>query len=57
MVDMVKLTPRQRAVMVKRIKELNAKIQDPRLSIERVDDLHKERAALHARLLEDRAAR
>ena len=53
---MSKLSPRQRAVIVKRIKELNAKIQDPRLSIERVDDLHKQRAALHAQLVFDRTA-
>lgn len=52
---MTKLTPRERAVIAKRVKEINAKIQDPRLSIQRIDDLHRERAALHAQLLEDRA--
>ncbi len=54
---MSKLDPRQRATIIKRVKELNAKIQNPRLSIERVDDLHKERAELHALLMEDRVAR
>ncbi|MEX0677494.1 MAG: hypothetical protein WD063_10495 [Pirellulales bacterium] len=53
---MSKLTPRQRAAIVKRVKELNVKIQNPRLSIERVDELHKERASLHAQLIEDRAS-
>jgi hypothetical protein len=52
---MIKLNPRERAAIVKRVTELNAKIQDPRLSIERVDELHRERAALRAQLLEDRA--
>jgi hypothetical protein len=51
-----KLTPVERAAINKRIKELNAQIQNPRLSIERVDELHKERAVLHARLVEDRLA-
>jgi hypothetical protein len=53
---MERLNPRDRQTVLKRIKELNAKIQNPRLSIERVDELHAERAALQARLLEDRAA-
>jgi hypothetical protein len=52
---MSKLTPRERAAKVKRVTQLNALIQNPRLSIERVDELHKERAALRAQLLEDRA--
>jgi hypothetical protein len=55
-VSLSKLTPRERATIVKRVKELNTKIQNPRLSIERIDDLHKERAELTARLLEDRAS-
>jgi hypothetical protein len=54
--DMERLNPRDRQTVLKRIKELNAKIQNPRLSIERVDELHAERASLQARLLEDRAA-
>jgi hypothetical protein len=41
--------------MVKRVKQLDVEMQSPRLSIERVDELHKERAELRARLLEDRA--
>jgi hypothetical protein len=53
---MERLNPRDRAMVLKQIKELNAKIQSPRLSIERIDELHAERAALQARLLEDRAA-
>jgi hypothetical protein len=52
---MGKMTPRERAAMIKQVKGLNLKIQDPRLSIERVEELHSERAALHAKLLEDRA--
>ena len=54
---MEKLNPRERATVLKRVKELNTKIQNPRLSIERIDELHAERAQLQARLLEDRAAR
>ena len=50
------LTPRDRAAIIKRVKQLNAQIQSPRLSIERVDELHRERALLQAKLLEDRAA-
>ena len=50
------MNPRERAAVIKRVKELNAAIQNPRLSIKRVDELHAERAALQARLLEDRAA-
>jgi hypothetical protein len=56
-IPMNKLTPRERAELLKRVKQLNAQIQNPRLSIERVDDLHKQRAQLHARLLDDRIAR
>lgn len=54
---MEKMNPRDRAIVLKRVKELNAKIQNPRLSIERIDELHAERAELQAKLLEDRAAR
>jgi len=54
---MEKMNPRQRAAVIKRVKELNTKIQNPRLSIQRVDELHAERASLQAQLLEDRAAR
>lgn len=53
---MERMNPRERASIIKRVKELNAKIQSPRLSIERIDELHAERAQLQARLLEDRAA-
>jgi len=53
---MGKLTPSERAAVVKRVKELSAQIQDRQLSIERIDKLHKERAVLHARLVEDKAA-
>jgi hypothetical protein len=52
---MSKLTPAERAAIVKRVKELDAKMQNPRLSIERVDEMHRERAELRARLLDDRA--
>jgi hypothetical protein len=54
---MEKLNPRERQFIIKRVKELNAKIQNPRLSIERIDELHAERAQLQAQLLEDRAAK
>jgi hypothetical protein len=54
---MSKLTPRERAATIKRVKELNAQIQNERLSIERIDELHRQRAALQTRLLEDRAAK
>jgi hypothetical protein len=54
---MNKLTPRERAAIIKRVKELNAKISNPRLSIERVDELHRERAELHAQLTLDRTLR
>ncbi len=53
---MDRMNPRERAGVIKRVKELNALIQSPRLSIERIDELHAERARLQARLLEDRAA-
>jgi hypothetical protein len=53
---MEKMNPRERASVLKRIKDLNTKIQNLRLSIERVDELHAERAALQVKLLEDRAA-
>ncbi|MEX2114688.1 MAG: hypothetical protein WD845_15955 [Pirellulales bacterium] len=54
---MSKLTPAERAAIIKKVKLLDVKMQDPRLSIERVDEMHKERAALRAQLLEDRAGR
>ena len=51
---MSKLTPRERATIIKRVKEINAKIQEVRLTMEQRDQLHKERALLSAKLLEDR---
>ncbi len=54
---MSRLTPAERAKIVKQVKELDARMQDPRLSIARVDEMHRERAALRAQLLEDRAGR
>ncbi len=54
---MTTLDPRQRAGIIKRVKELNRRIQDPRLSIARVDELHRERAELRAQLLADRAGK
>jgi hypothetical protein len=53
---MSKLTPRERAAINKRVKEINVKIQNTRLTIERCDELHKERELLHKKLLEDRDA-
>jgi hypothetical protein len=49
------LDPRHRADIVKKVKELDRKIQDPRLSITRIDQLHHERAQLRTILLADRA--
>ncbi len=54
---MNRLTPVERAAMVKRVKQLDVEMQSPRLSIERVDELHKDARELRARLLEDRAER
>lgn len=53
---MNRLTPRERATILKRVKEINAKIQDRNLTIEQCDELHNEREELQKRLLEDRAA-
>lgn len=54
---MTKLTPRERAMIVKRVKQINAEIQNPRLTIEKCDELHKQREELHKQLLDDRASR
>jgi hypothetical protein len=51
------LNPRERAGILKQVKDLNRKIQDPRLSISRVEELHRQREQLHARLMADRASR
>ena len=53
---MAKLPPRERAAILKRVKEINAKIVDGRLTIERYELLHKEREELQKKLLEDRAS-
>ena len=52
---MSKLTPRERAAIIKRVKEINLKIENPRLTIEQCDRLHKEREELRKKLLIDRA--
>ena len=54
---MSKLPPRERAALVKRVKQINVEIQNPRLTIEKCDSLHKEREELEKRLLADRQAR
>jgi len=54
---MSKLPPRERAALLKRVKQINAEIQNPRLTIEKCDALHKEREELEKRLLADREAR
>lgn len=54
---MEKLNPRERQNIIKRVKDLNTRIQNPRLSIQRIDELHAERAQLQAQLLDDRAAK
>lgn len=51
------LTPYQRASLIKRVKDLDRRLQDPRLSIARVDQLHRQRAELRAQLLADRAGK
>jgi hypothetical protein len=53
---MSKLTPRERADLVKRVKEINAKIQNPRLTIAQCDELHKERDLLSKQLRDDRSS-
>jgi hypothetical protein len=53
---MTTLTAAERTAIIKRVKDLDRRIQDPRLSISRVDELHKRRAELRARLLADRLA-
>ena len=52
-VDMSTMTPRERATIVKRVRELDAKLQDPRAPMNRINDLHKEREGLSKRLRED----
>ncbi|MGD9724302.1 MAG: hypothetical protein AB7O59_24115 [Pirellulales bacterium] len=51
---MLKMSPAERAQLIKRMKSLNARLQDPRLPLARVEELHRERAVLHAQLLADR---
>ena len=53
---MIKLPPRERATILKRVKEINAKIVDSRLTIKRYEILHNEREYLQKKLLEDRAS-
>jgi hypothetical protein len=53
---MNRLSPRERAAIIKRVKKLTAKIQDPNLPLEELETLHRERGVLHAQLLDDRAA-
>ena len=53
---MIKMSPRERAALLKRVKQINQQIQDPRLTIERCDELHKEREDLAKKLLADRNA-
>ena len=48
------LTPSQRAAIVKQMKVIKAKIQNPRLTIEEVDLLRKERALLEKQIMNDR---
>ena len=50
---MGKLTPLERKALIKRVDELNAQIQNQRLTIEQVDKLRKERAALAKTLRDD----
>jgi hypothetical protein len=50
MINLRKLTPSERAAIQKRIKVLSAQIQSHELSMLRIDELHKERAVLKARL-------
>jgi hypothetical protein len=53
-VRMGKLTPRERAAIAKRMKEIKAKLANPRLTIEEVDELCKERRLLEKQLMNDR---
>jgi hypothetical protein len=52
---MNKLPPRERAAIIKRVKEINVRIRDPKLTIEAVDKLHKEREPLERQLRDDRS--
>jgi hypothetical protein len=54
---MTKLTPSERQAIIKRVKEIDRVIESSRLTIDQIDKLHKERAALRKQLLEDRAGR
>jgi hypothetical protein len=45
-----KLTSSERAAILKRVKVLNAQLQSQELSIERLEELRRERAVLKARL-------
>ena len=51
---MGKLPPRERAAILKRMKEIKAKVASPRLTIEEVDELCKERRLLEKQLMNDR---
>jgi hypothetical protein len=56
MPGMDRLTASQRAAIAKRMKEIKAQIQNPRLTIEEVDLLRKERAQLEKQIMNDRNA-
>jgi SMC interacting uncharacterized protein involved in chromosome segregation len=54
---MSKLTPQERKALIKQVDSLNAKIRNPRLTIEEVDKLHTEREAIAKKLRDDREQR
>jgi Tfp pilus assembly protein PilN len=45
--------PTPSVAILKRVKELDAKLQDPRLTMERIEYLQQQRRGLSKRLLED----
>lgn len=53
---MGKLTAGQRAAIAKRMKEIKVRIENPRLTIEEVDLLRKERSQLEKQIMNDRNA-
>lgn len=51
---MGRLTPAERAAINKRLKEIKVRIADPMLTIEHVEQLRAQRAALEKLIMNDR---
>jgi hypothetical protein len=54
---MSSLTTSQRAAIIKQMKAIKARIENPRLTIEEVDLLRKERGLLEKQIMNDRNAK